>query len=118
MVVRPYFYIRENTMEDDSNWGNGPMQTLYSSLKVNNEIELCEVLDMDCKKLIEKELLQNRISYFVRWQKRGFLGRREVCVICVNENAVDAAADIVEKMCEETGYDIRFLMKKSKNNYL
>ena len=94
------------------------MQTLYSNLKVNNEIELCVVPDIDFKKLIEKELLQNRISYFVRWQKRGFLSRREVCVICVNENAVETATDIVEKLCEETGHEVRFLLKKSKNDYL
>ena len=37
------------------------MQTVYSKLKVNNEIELCEVYDLDGKKIIEKELLQNRI---------------------------------------------------------
>ncbi len=94
------------------------MQTLYSSLKVNNEIELCEVYDLDGKKIIEKELLQNRISYFVRWQKRGFLSRKEICVICVNENSVDAATEIVEKVCDEAGVTVRFLMKKPKSNYL
>ncbi len=94
------------------------MQTLYSNIKVNNELELCEVYDMDGKKIIEKELLQNRISYFVRWQKRGFLSRREVCVICVNENSVDVASGIVEKISDEMGIAVRFLMKKPKSNYL
>ena len=28
------------------------MQPLYTTLKVNNEIELCEVSDPDCKQLI------------------------------------------------------------------
>lgn len=32
-------------------------QPLYTSLKVNNEIELCEIADLECKKLIEKALL-------------------------------------------------------------
>lgn len=94
------------------------MQTIYSKLKVNNEIELCEVYDLDGKKIIEKELLQNRISYFIRWQKRGFLSRREVCVICVNDNSADAAAEIVEKISEEMGISVRFLMKKPKDSYL
>lgn len=94
------------------------MQTLYSNLKVNNEIELCEIADLDCKKAVEKELLQNRISYFVRWQKRGFLGRRETCIICVHDEVKDAATDIVQRVCDERGAKVRFLMKKPKNNYL
>lgn len=100
-------------------WGNKEfMQTLYSNLKVNNEIELCEIIDMDCKKIVEKELLQNRISYFLRWQKRGFLGRRETCIICVHDDVKDEAADIIQNICDETGARVRFLMKKPKNNYL
>lgn len=34
------------------------MQPLYTTLKVNNEIELCEVSDPDCKQLIERALLK------------------------------------------------------------
>ena len=37
-------------------------QPLYTSLKVNNEIELCEITDPECKRLIEKALLSKRIS--------------------------------------------------------
>lgn len=94
------------------------MQTLYSNMKVNNEIELCEVADTECKKAIEKELLRSRISYYVRWQKRGFLGKKEVCIICVNENVTDLATDIVQKICEERGDEVNFLLNKSKNKYL
>ncbi len=49
---------------------------IYTPLKVNNEIELCEVSDMDCKHLIERVLLKNRISYFVKWNKSGLFSRR------------------------------------------
>ena len=45
------------------------MQPLYTTLKVNNEIELCEVFDPDCKQLIERALLKNLISYYIRWPK-------------------------------------------------
>ena len=48
------------------------MQPLYTTLKVNNEIELCEVSDPDCKQLIERALLKNRISYYIRWPKSSF----------------------------------------------
>ena len=58
------------------------MQPLYTTLKVNNEIELCEVSDPDCKQLIERALLKNR------------------------------------GICDESGYNVRFILKRSSNNYL
>ena len=42
-------------------------QPLYTAMKVHNEIELCEVSDPECKKLIEHELLKERISFYIRW---------------------------------------------------
>lgn len=96
------------------------MRQVYTPLKVNNEIELCEVKSDACKKLIEKALLQNRISYFIRWTNSGlfFLKHREHCVICVNESSKEEAVDIISNICEETGYKVRFLLKPSQVNYL
>lgn len=54
------------------------MQPLYTTLKVNNEIELCEVSDPDCKQLIERALLKNRISYYIRWPKASFFSRKKM----------------------------------------
>ncbi len=95
------------------------MQSLYTTLKVNNEIELCEVNDFDCKRIIERELLKNRISYFVRWPKSSFFSRKkEICIICVNDNAREEAENVVRAVCDETGYSVKFLMKKSPNHFL
>ena len=95
------------------------MRQVYTPLKVNNEIELCEIRNIDCKKMIEKALLQNLISYFVRWSKSGFfLTRREHCIICVNENAKEEAVEIVRNICEETGYKVKFILKPSQADYL
>jgi len=95
------------------------MRQVYTPLKVNNEIEVCEIRNPECKKLIEKALLQNRISYFIKWAKTGFfLTRRECCIICVNENAKTEAAEIIEDICTENGYKVRFIMKPTQTNYL
>ena len=95
------------------------MRQTYTPSKVNNEIELCEVRNEKKKKMIEKALLQNRISYFVRWTKSGLLfTRREHCTICINENAKEEAVEIVRTICEETGYKVKFLLKPSQTNYL
>ncbi len=95
------------------------MQPLYTTLKVNNEIELCEISDMECKQLIERALLKQRISYFIRWTKTSFFHRkRDICVICVNDNVRESAEEVVRSICEENGYEVKFLMKKTTNNYL
>ena len=95
------------------------MQTIFRSMKVNNEIELCEVADMDCKKLIERELLNNRISYYMRWTKSSFFHpAKSHCIICVNENALDEAEEIVNNICDDFGYHVKFLFRKSTANYL
>ena len=88
------------------------MQPLYTTLKVNNEIELCEVSDPDCKQLIERALLKNRpkASFFSR--------KKDACIICINDNVKDAAEEIVRGICDESGYNVRFILKRSSNNYL
>ncbi len=95
------------------------MQTLYTTVKVNNEIELCEVNDSECKQLIEKALLQNRISYYIRWPKPPFFNRKKYsCIICVNDMSREEAESVVRNICDETGYSVNFIFKRSQANYL
>ena len=93
-------------------------QPLFTTIKVNNEIELCEISDPECKQLIERELLKERISYFIRWVKPSIVRRyKNSCIICVNENAKDAAENVVRAVCDEKVYTVRFLMKRSQKQY-
>ena len=94
------------------------MQPIYTSLKVNNEIELCEVADEECKKMIERALLQNRISYFIRWTKASIFGKKQHCIICVNDSSKEDAEDLVRSICDESGFRVKFLMRKTTNNYI
>ncbi len=94
-------------------------QPLYTTLKVNNEIELCEITDPECKQLIERKLLKEHISYYIRWIKPSLFHRnKNTCIICVNENVKEAAEDVVRSICDEKGYSVKFLMRKSQNQYL
>lgn len=94
-------------------------QSLYTTLKVNNEIELCEVNDIECKQLIERELLKNRISYYVRWPKTSWLRRsKNTCIICVNDNSKEEAENVIRAICDESGHTVKFLLKKSQNDFL
>lgn len=95
------------------------MQPLYTTVKVHNEIELCEVSNPECKKLIERALLQNRISYYIRWPKNNIFHRnKNLCIICVNDSAREEAEGVVRSICDEAGFTVRFIMKRSQNNYL
>ncbi len=95
------------------------MQSLYSTQTVNNEIELCEISDLTCKQQIERELLKNQISYYVYWIKPSFFSRKKAsCIFCINDSARDSADNIVRSRCAEFGYDVRFILRKSQNNYL
>lgn len=92
---------------------------LYTSPKVNNEIELCEITDPACKELIEKALLRERISYYIRWMKPSlFQKNKYFCIICINDNSKELAETIVRSVCDEKGYHVRFLMKKFQNQFL
>lgn len=94
-------------------------QPIYTTLKVNNEIELCEISDMECKQLIEKQLLKERISYYIRWTKPSLFSRRKnTCIICVNENVREDAENVVRAVCDEMGCPVKFLMRRSPNQYL
>ena len=97
------------------------MQPLYTSVKVNNEIELCEINNLECKQLVEKELLKNRISYFIRWTKTGIfrLGKnKDNCIICVHENVKEQAEVVIKTLCDEMGYQVKFIYKRTHNDYL
>ncbi len=95
------------------------MQTIFSTMKVNNEYELCEVYSEECKKAIETGLLAQRISYFMHFPKTGLFSRHKyLCVFCVNETVMEKAREIVNQIVEEDGFEVRFLNRKNPTSYL
>ncbi|MDE6419592.1 MAG: hypothetical protein K2K87_03580 [Lachnospiraceae bacterium] len=76
--------------------------TIYTGLKVHNEIALCAVIDLEVKKRIEKEFLNNRISYCEKWENPGFFrkifGGRPECTICINEMQREKAEEVLRSM--------------------
>lgn len=94
-------------------------QPLYTTLKVHNELELCEISDLDCKALIEQALLKERISFYIRWARPSLFHRKKtLCTFCVNESAAETAESIVRSICDEGGYPVKFLWKRFQNQYL
>lgn len=94
------------------------MQTEYTKLKVYNEIELCETFDMDIKQQIERVLLNNRISYYIKWYKEGFFRRnRNICIFCVNDGSRDVAEQLIRSLDSDIESKVRFLMRKQEDRF-
>lgn len=95
------------------------MQNMFAKQKVNNEMEICEITDLEAKQLIEKVLLKNRISYYLKWPKAKFWSRRRViCILCVNDNSKEEAETAIKALGEEVTDYIHFISRKSGNEFL
>lgn len=90
------------------------LETEYTKVKVHNEIELCEVDDIEIKNKIEKELLKNRVSYFLRWTKPKLFSsnKQGTCIFCVNEAQKELAENAVRELNSDYQERIHFLMRK------
>lgn len=90
------------------------LETEYTKVKVHNEIELCEVDDIEVKDRIEKELLKNRVSYFLRWTKPKWFSSKKngTCIFCVNEAQKELAEEAIHNLGFDSGNKVKFLMKK------
>ena len=98
------------------------MAIQFSDLKVHNEIELCEVGDFETKDKIEKALLKERISFFVRWKEKNFLARiftdkNSTGIICVNDLQREAAEACVKRLEQEESIQVKFLLQKVEKVY-
>lgn len=93
--------------------------TIFNMEKVNNEYEICEIATLDAKQQIEKALLQNRISYFIRWPKPKLFSRHKVlCILCVNESSRETAEDAIRSLGDDVTDSVRFINRKSENDFL
>ena len=74
----------------------------FADVKVHNELEFCVILDLDVKKQLERLFLDERISYYEKWNDTSFLRRifsgenRNRCIICINEMQREKADEILE----------------------
>lgn len=77
-----------------------------TSVKVNNEVAFCRVGSLKQKEEVERLLLKNRISYFVKWQEQSLLRRmfnsetkeKTIFVICIHNAAIEQAKELVADM--------------------
>lgn len=72
----------------------------FPDVKVHNEIEYCIVEDPDIKMKIERAFLNNRISYYEKWEDpsifRRLLGNgASRCTLCINSMQAEKANELI-----------------------
>lgn len=75
----------------------------FADVKVHNEVEFCTISDSNAKKQLERLFLDERISYYEKWEdvsffKRIFSGQdKSRCTLCINEMQKDKADELLEE---------------------
>lgn len=94
----------------------------YGKEYYHNEIELLRIADPAVRAKIEKIFLQNRISYYLRFDQPGLLGRlfgqtgSDTCIICINDWDKEKAMTLLENNQEQIGGNCDFILKKTQSN--
>lgn len=92
-----------------------------TKVKVNNEVDLCEVSSEKVRRKIEAALQYARVSYFLRWQEPGFFAKhfmheRTRLIFCVNAAQFDEALMIFDEL-NLSEKEVKILGNKSNNRY-
>lgn len=95
------------------------METAYQKVKVNNELEWCQVTDFETKERIEKMLLKNRVSYFVKWEKPRFFSNDKfgTCIFCVNQLQKEIADEALHDLEDEIQDKIKFVNRRVEKTF-
>lgn len=94
----------------------------FSDVKVHNEIEFCTVRDPEIKTKIERAFLNNRISYYEKWEDISLFGRlfgdkgRTQCTLCINSMQVDKANELLEALHLDKS-QVEMVMKRVERTY-
>ena len=98
------------------------LENELSKVKVNNEIDLCEVASEKIRHKIEGALQYAGVSYFLRWQEPNFFGKiflheKTRLIFCINAAQVDDALRVFDEL-NLSEKEVKILGEKSKNKYV
>lgn len=93
----------------------------FSDVKVHNEIEYCIVQDMDIKMKIERAFLNNRISYYEKWEEPSLfcklLGDGALrCTLCINSMQAEKANELLADLDLDKG-QVEMVMRRVDRTY-
>lgn len=98
------------------------IENQMTKVKVNNEIDLCEVASEKIRHKIEGALQYAGVSYFLRWQEPNFFSKlffheKTRLIFCINAAQVDDALRVFDEL-NLSEKEVKILGEKSKNKYV
>ncbi len=71
------------------------------------------------KEKIEKILLKNRVSYFVKWEKPKLFSNEKfgTCIFCVNQLQKEIADEAIRDLDEDVKGKIKFVNRKVEKTF-
>lgn len=94
------------------------VESKYTHVRVNNEIELCEIYEREIKDKIEKAFVRNGVSFFIKW-KRERSGPKESSkyVIFINQHQRQRAEAVIHAVLEDANDNVVFVDGQVKKGW-
>ncbi len=95
------------------------VESMYTRVCVNNEIELCEVYEREVKDKIEKAFVKNGVSFFIKWKREKNAAKQEgKYVICVNQLQKQRAEAVIHAILEDANDNVTFVDGKKEKSMI
>lgn len=99
--------------------GSNMVESKYTRVRVNNEIELCEIYEREVKDKIEKAFVKCGVSFFVKWKRdRNAQGETGKYIICVNQFQKQRAEAAIHEILEDANDNVTFVDKRTEKGWL
>lgn len=85
------------------------VESKYTQVRVNNEIELCEVYERTVKDRIEKAFVKSDVSFFIKWKRERNSAGNGKYIICVNQHQKQRAEAAIHGILEDVNSDVTFV---------
>jgi len=94
------------------------VESKFTHMRVNNEIELCELYEREIKDKVEKAFVRNGVSFFIKW-KRERNGQKENSkyIIFVNQHQRQKAEAVIHAVLEDVNDNVVFAGSKEKRGW-
>lgn len=94
------------------------VESKYTHVRVNNEIELCEIIERDIKDKVEKAFVRNGVSFFIKC-KRERIGSRDNSkyIIFVNQHQRQKAEAVIHAVLEDANDNVTFTDGREKKSW-
>lgn len=94
------------------------IESKYTRVRVNNEVELCETYEREIKDKIEKAFVRTGVSFFIKW-KRERNDRKEngKYIIFVNQYQKQRAEAVIHELLEDVNDDVTFADSRPNKNW-